>query len=312
MGLICITLPSIAQTPDSQTNTPSTSRGVNSITNLFPSLSGLSNYTVIPATQWIWLDGRKLFQVTALENYLPERVGIIKNNLKQISNAYFQSSNDNLQVKVAPINNSPTININGQYLLTVTDLDAKLRGISTFTWADQLSQILQQALMVAKKERSPKHLIHQGKIAGGIMGLAILSNWILSKLRRRIQFTKINVSQALTGKEIPGDGKLKSNLQSIESRLLLYAQILLWLGGILISLYLFPYTRPLQVWLLNGLEIPFKIGIIVLGIYAAIRFSHLFIDRVVLSTSNNPFLSPIATERSAKELPRFLVRSNGL
>ena len=133
VGLICIILPSVAQTPDSQTSTPSTSGGVNSITNLFPSLSGLSNYTVTPATQWIWLDGSKLFQVTALENYLPERVGIIKNNLKQISNAYFQSSNDNLQIKVVPINNSPTININGQYLLTVTDLDAKLRGISTLT-----------------------------------------------------------------------------------------------------------------------------------------------------------------------------------
>ena len=119
--------------------------------------------------------------------------------------------------------------------------------------------------MVAKQERSPKHLIHQGKIAGGIMGLAILSNWILLKLRRRIQLTKTDICQTLLKQEIHDDGKLKSSLQLMESRLLLYAQILLWLGGILISLYLFPYTRPLQVWLLNGLEIPFKIGIIVLG-----------------------------------------------
>ncbi|GAB4539774.1 MAG: hypothetical protein Tsb0014_30470 [Pleurocapsa sp.] len=253
----------------------------------------------MPTTQWIWLDGRKLFQVTALDNYLPERVTIIESNLKQISNAYFQSNNDSLQVQVVTINGSPTININGQYLLTVTDLDAKLRGISTLTWADQLSAILQQALINAKQERQPKFLIRQGKITGGILGIALVGNWILLKLRRRIRSTKTNVSQTtVISEDIAPDRKLKSNLQAIENRLLLYAQFLLWLGGILASLYLFPYTRPLQVWLVSGLEIPFKIGLVILGIYIAIRFSHIFIDRFVSSTNTNPFLSPIVTERS--------------
>ena len=299
VGSICITLPAKSQTSNSVTNisTPPSAIGANGITNLFP-LSNLSNYTVTPTTQWIWLDGRKLLQVSALESYLPERVGIIKTNLKQISDAYFQSSSNNLRVNVVAINGSPTININDRYLLTVTDLDAKLRGINAFTWADQLSQILQQALIQAKQERKPKYLIRQGKITVGILVIAIVGNWILLKLRRRIQLTKTKVSPTIASQKTVPDRKLKNNLKAIENRLLLYVQILLWLGAILASLYLFPYTRPLQVWLLRGLEIPFKIGIVVVGMYIAIRLSHVFIDRFAFLAKTNPFLSPIATERS--------------
>ncbi len=296
VGLICIALPTIAQTSSSPTNTPSTPNSREA--NLFSSLSSLSNSTVTPTTEWIWLDGRKAFQVTALDSNLPERVRIIKRNLKQISNAYFQSRSDNLQATVTNIDGLPTININGRYLLTVTDLDAKLRGVNTFTWADQLSQILQQALRQAKQERQPKYLIRQGKIAAGIFGLVAIANWILLKLRRRIQLSRTKTQTAVGVGDIASKRLIKSNLQAIENRLLLDVQILLWLGGILASLYLFPYTRTLQVWLLNGLGIPFKIGLIVLGIYTAIRLSHVFIDRFVSSINTNPFISPIVTERS--------------
>lgn len=182
--------------------------------------------------------------------------------------------------------------------MTVTDLDAKLRGINTFTCADQLSKILQQALIEAKQERQPKFLIRQGKIAGGIFGLVAVGNWILLKLRRHIQLTRTKTQTAIGTENIASKRQIKSNLQAIENKLLLYVQILLWLGGILASLYLFSYTRPLPVWLLKGLEIPLKIGLVVLGIYTAIRLSHVFIDRFVSSINTNPFISPIATERS--------------
>ncbi len=192
VGLTFIVSPSVAQTPSSGTNTPVSTPGNNTITNLFPSLSGLSDLAIMPTTEWIELDGRNLFQVTALENYLPERVQKIESNLKQICNTYFNSTNNDLKVKVTTINGSPTININGQYLLTVTDLDAQLRGIDTFTWADQLSQILQQALLEAKQERQSTYLIRQGKISCGIFGLVAMVNWILLKLRQRIKPTATN------------------------------------------------------------------------------------------------------------------------
>lgn len=61
---------------------------------------------------------------------------------------------------------------------------------------------------------------------------------------------------------------------------------------------MFPYTRPLQVWLLAGLKIPLKIGLIILGTYFFIRLSHTLIDRIVSSIKINPFLSPVSSQRS--------------
>ena len=297
VGLTCIISPSIAQTNNSVPNMPSasTSVGGNTITNFLPSLSSdLSNFIVTPTTAWIWLDGRHLFQVSALENYLPERVAKITSNLNKISNAYFQSNSNDLQVKVVTINGSSTININGQYFLTVTDLDAQLRGIDTNTWAKQLSETLQQKLVLAKQERQAPYLIRQGEITCGIFGLVAIGNWVLIKLRRRIKSTKTDtgdrskvftngILQSPASKSQISEGLYKRNLQAVERRLLVYVQILLWLGGILISLYLFPDTRALQVWLLKGLAIPLKLGLVILGVYFAIRLSHVFIDRVLVN-----------------------------
>lgn len=153
-GLICITSPLVAQTstqpPDSRSS--STSITFKGTPSFFSYLSRLANFTEKPPTEWIWFDGRRLFQVTALEDYLPKRVKQIETNFKQISNAYFESDND-LRVNVVTVNGSPTIKVNGQYLLTVTKLDAELLGIDPTTWAKQLSQIL-VAVDIAETDKS--------------------------------------------------------------------------------------------------------------------------------------------------------------
>ena len=114
---------------------------VNNISAFLPALSRFSNSSETLSTEWIRLDGRRLFQITAAKELLPERVQTIQNHLAQISDAYFQNSSNYLQVNVSTVNDSPIININGQYILTVTELDAKQRSISTYDWAVQLSEI---------------------------------------------------------------------------------------------------------------------------------------------------------------------------
>lgn len=300
--LICITSPLIAQTATDSANTKSTSTSITfkDTSSFFTQLSRFANFEGKPFTEWIWLDGRRLFQVTALEDYLPKRVEQIESNLQEISNAYFQNSSNNLQIKIVILNDSPTIDINGQYLLTVTELDAKLLGINTSSWAKQLSQILRQALIRAKQERQPQFLKRQGAICLGIMFSVAIVNWLLTRLRWRIHPHKpktdepiVSVTDTTVTKKL-----YQNNFQAIEERLLFYFQILLWLGGIIGCLNLFPYTRPLQVWLFSGLKIPLKIGLIILGTYLIIRFSHALIDRFVSSMKINPFLSPVASERS--------------
>ncbi len=300
LGLIWITAPLIAQTSThlSEPKSSSTSITFKDTSSLFSYLSGLANLTERPATRWIWLDGRRLFKVTALEDYLSERVQKIDSNLQAISHGYFQSNSHNLQVNVVDVNGSPTIEINEQYLLTITELDAKLLGINTTTWAKQLSQIVQQALIRAKQERQPQFLKRQAAIALGIIFVAVMGNWLLIKLRWRIHPRKTEVDNPTVVTEAIAINKQHQNFQAIEARLLFCCQILLWLGAILLCLYLFPYSRPLQVWLLSSLEIPLKIGLIILGTYLVIRLSHVLIDRIVASITVNPFLSPIPSERA--------------
>jgi small conductance mechanosensitive channel len=310
LGLIGITSPLVAQTSTHPTDTRSTSTSITfqDTSSLFSYLSRLASLTETPAAEWIWLDGRRLFQVTALEDYLPERVEKIESNLEQISNAYFQSSSNDLQVNIVTVNGSPTIEINGQYFLTVTELDAKLRGINTFTWAEELSQILQQALIKAKQERQPQFLKRQVTLASGIMFAVVIGNWLIKKLQWRLQPTKAKIDKPteIATDAISTNQQYQNNFQAIENRLLFYFQILLWLGGVLVCLELFPHTRPLRVWLLSGLKIPLKIGLVILGTYLAIRFSHTLIDRFVSSISINPFLSPVAYERSQLRIATIL------
>lgn len=228
LGLIWVTSPSNSQTSSDSADSKPTSTSITfkDSSSLFNYLSRLTNLIERPATKWIWLDGRRLFQVTASEDYLSERAQTIENNFQQISNAYFQSNNDNLQTNVVTVNNSPTIEINGQYLLTVTELDAKLLNISTFTRAEQLSQILQQALIEARQERQPQYLKRQSAIALGIVFAIFIINWLIKKLRQRIYPNKSDRADEIA------TGKYYANsFLIIEERLLFCCQILVWLGG---------------------------------------------------------------------------------
>ena len=295
VGLIWVAFPSTSQT---SVNAPESKPTPTSITfrdssSLFNYLSRLINLIERPATKWIWFDGRRIFRVTATEDYLPERAQTIERNFRQISQDYFQSNNDNLQTSVVAVNNSPTIEINGQYLLTVTELDAKLLDISTYTRAEQLSQIVRQALIRAKQERQPQYLKRQSAIALGIILAIFIINLLLTKLRRRI-----DPSQSDDSDKIATGNYHSNSFLIIEERLLFCCQILAWLGGIILCLRLFPYTRPLQVWLVSGLKVPLKIGLVIIGTYLAIRFSHGLIDRIASSIKIDPLLSPISSERA--------------
>lgn len=302
VGLTYLTSPLRAQTSSPVSNTPgnSTSVAVKNVSILLPALSRLSNSSETFSTEWIRLDGRRLFKISAAKELLPERVQTIQNHLAQISDAYFQNSSNYLQVNVSTVNESPTININGQYILTVTELDVKQRGISTYSWAVQLSEILKQALTKAKQERQPEFLISRGLISWVIFLAIALIHWFLAKQRQRsrLKITEVDNSKSQATDTISVQQQFQKNLKIFENRLLFYVQILLWLGGILLCLNLFPYTRPLQVSLLNGLKIPIVIGLVILGVCLAIRLSYVFIDRFVSSIRINPFLSAIAVERA--------------
>ena len=53
----------------------------------------------------------------------------------------------------------------------------------------------------------------------------------------------------------------------------------IWGGGIVFILGLFPYTRVFQLGILSAAQIPVRLGVVILGIYVATRFTYALIDR---------------------------------
>jgi small conductance mechanosensitive channel len=265
-------------------------------------------------TAWITLDGRRLFQVTASSREeLAKRVEEVQSNLEKISQGYFQSDSWELEVRsqrqTITDANSPTgvsqtppaISINQQYLFTPTDLDASAQGDKSIQdLAHRLVPTIKQDLIEAKQERQPPFLIRQGAIAAGIFLGVVLASWGIRRWRDRLDRRIPPPAIALTD---PSDSvttqltqQQQANLQEVRRRLFQLTQSGVWIGGTLVILGLFPYTRFIPVWILALLQIPViripvVIGLVSIGAYVATRASYVLIDRFNNALANNAILA---------------------
>lgn len=111
------------------------------------------------------IDGRPIFRLSQSEDYTAqERVEQANRQLPLLANL-----DQEPQVEVIESNQLPTIVANGQYLLTVTDLDAppgKTPQEQAQEWVDHLEIALQRAQL----EREPAYL----RRAVGLSSLALL------------------------------------------------------------------------------------------------------------------------------------------
>jgi small-conductance mechanosensitive channel len=281
--------PVTAQIPFLPTLQPPTARSENS--------DGGTN-----VARWVYLDGRRLFQVAAPRANISERIDVIQWNLRQISQQYFQGSSEDINVQIKERNGLPTIYVNGRYLMTVTNQDANLRQVDLVTAANQISESLQQNLRQSKQERQRDNLIEQGVIAGGAGITIIVISWGLYQLQRRSQRHSLHHLNSPTPAEEPLTSQLKQqqqrNLLEVNKRLFQLTQTGLWGGGTLFILSLFPYTRGLQAWILYTLQFPVKLGVVVLGTYVAIRLSFLLIDRFASAfIGGSVLLTPETSQR---------------
>ncbi|HCF27332.1 MAG TPA: mechanosensitive ion channel protein MscS, partial [Cyanobacteria bacterium UBA11049] len=283
---------------------------VSNFEQLFNPNSSSGNANNEPVTTWITLDGRNLFQIAASSREdLSKRVEDIQPRLQTISQKHFQSGSQEVEVKVQRqfVTNQqglqvtyPDIYVNGQRLLTVTDLDAKVQGENDpQDVARKLRQSLEQDLKIAKQERQPPYLLRQGAVASGVFFSVIICSWGVRRWQKRLQ-SRTTISTATVS---PTDSvttqltqQQHQNLQEARQRLFQAAQALIWGGGTLVILSLFPYTRIIPVWILTvlfkvpAIRIPSLVGIVTLGTYVAIRLSYVLIDRFTTALANNSLL----------------------
>lgn len=129
------------------------------------------------------LDGRILFAVAGIRPAdldadfpLQQRIEFIEDRLLQLAHSDFSPSLLRVESQMDPGTNQPVITVNGQYLLTITFLDAQLQGLDPDIWAEHVSQITREALLLFRQERQPEFLWRRG----GISLSLLLGTWLLS------------------------------------------------------------------------------------------------------------------------------------
>lgn len=268
--------------------------------------NGRANDQIV--STWIMLDGRRLFEIAASSKEdLAKRVEDIQPRLKTISQKYFQSESSELEVRVQRqfVTNQqglsvsyPDIYVNDQRLFTVTEQDAQAQGEKDpLAVARSLRQTLEQDLKRAKEERQLPALMRQGAVAGGVFLGVMFCSWAVRRRQMRLRSQAIPTDTTTSTDSVTTQltQQQHQNLQEVRQRLFQAAQSLIWGGGTLITLSLFPYTRIVPVWILTILKIPLikiplLVGVIGLGTYVAIRASYVLIDRFTNALANNALL----------------------
>jgi small conductance mechanosensitive channel len=270
-----------------ETHLPSTWRLVPNVL-----IQNLENPIVVTCVR---LEGRCLFEVADQRSALPERVSAIEQRLRDIKNLYVRSDDAQLKFRQQETGNLRNIYVSISdieiRLLTVTSWDAAIGGTNIATKADRIVQQIEEGLKRSKAERQTEFLIHQGVIATGIVAVIFFTSWAISRTKNRLQLVKKQFAPSVASNSQPLSTQLKQrqhwHVKEVQHRLLQIAQAVIWVGGTLFILNLFPYTRAIPFLILNFLKIPLRIVIVGLGTYVVIRLSYALIARFNSALASN-------------------------
>jgi len=272
------------------------------------SISNESDSRVV--SDWVYLDGRRLFQIAATKTNLAERRENIEQNLQEITQNYVRSSATEADIQVRTLNGLPVIYVNNRYLMTITSQDASLGEGDAFTLAESIKESLKQDLQRARRERQTQFIIDQAKIAGAIALAMMIASWGTTHWQRRAlrHGVKSNVSSPPVAKQITTqlNQQQHQHLQEVKRRLFQFTQVGIWGSGNLIILGLFPYTRTFQVAIFTAAQIPLRLAVVGVGTYVAIRLTYALIDRFTTTLiSSGALLTPEASERMQLRVSTF-------
>jgi small-conductance mechanosensitive channel len=155
IAIATINTPALAQTPEVLPN----------LGEYTPSLFMESSGDTI-ATGWIWLDGRPAFRIAAKNrNTLDKRITSVQENTNRILRNYLHQEKAELNIEVRNSQGLNVIYVNDSYLMSITAIDAEIRGTDTQTLTDLLVADINQNLLQARAEREPSALSEQAKEA---------------------------------------------------------------------------------------------------------------------------------------------------
>lgn len=275
------------------------------------------------------LDGRELFRVAVAadsESNQPDQTSAIELRVQGIETSlqrFANQSGSEIEVTSAidSSSNLPVIRVNGQYLMTVTTLDAQLQGQDPAVYAEELTRVIRDGLRTARAERQPNSLATQtGKAIAILAGMFVLS-WIVSRVQaflwkrqKRSQTEEPDFSELPPN--IPGEASSHTQLivkrqlanrqqrtmKDVQRRSLQLVQLLIWAAGGFIILGLFPQTRSLQPFVLST---PLKVLGVIVSTYLFSRLSDLLIDRIFGALDISHQSTPDVSQRVALRFSTF-------
>ena len=254
----------------------------------------------------IRLDGRCLFKLSATDpELLSDRIDIIQKRFNEVTTDYLAQSDINTEVSVKPNNNLQdlylTVGDRPERLFTVTNVDGRANDVGVPVRTKQLQLAIESGLEQARKERSPQHLRRQV-----VIGLLIFTSmWLSSfplyrgirslrksarKLAPTVNLKNLSVTEQLARRQ-------KWNLIEMQFRLLQLVQLLVWCGGTLAILNLYPQTRIISFLTIAALRIPFRISLVALIVYFLIRLTYLLIAKLSAAAIDSQTSDPKADRR---------------
>lgn len=266
------------------------------------------------------LDGRCLFRLADRRSELSKRLQDVEQRLYDVGKLYFRNETDILDISKRPAGKLQDIYVSigkqAVRLLSVTSLDAQIRGVDITTRANQIIEKIEIGLARGKQERQTEYLIRQGIFTIGIAVILLIANVALAHYLKHFRRSKAQLAPQHSSPGQPISTQLNQrqqwHLQQLWCRLLQLAQMGVFLGGSIAILYLFPQTRILQVWIILLLRIPLRVGIVVLVTYVLIRLSYALINRFTSVITRNTLLTPEANLRLQQRVTTILGVSKGI
>lgn len=243
----------------------------------------------------IRLDGRCLFKLAATDTeILADRIEEIQQRFGEVSADYLAEETSEPQVTVKPngslqdlylkIDEDSSKEQSSERLFTVTNTDARANDVGVSVRARQLELAIERGLSIAKIERSPQYLRKQIIKAIGIFASIWLSSFYLVKQIRKFRLLARKLAPSAATKNLAVTEQLalrqKWNLAEIQFRLLQSLQTVIWFGGVLLILNLFPQTRIIPFLAIAALRVPFRLGLVALIAYLLIRLSYVAIAKI--------------------------------
>ncbi len=258
------------------------------------------NYDDNTVAACLRLDGSCVFRLAFPKSELTERINEVQYRLNNIKELYLQSEQETFSITLEPSNNLYDIYVQVENtnvrLLSVTQKDAEIRGLTLKNTAESMINKLEASLLKAKAERKNKFIIRQGIIS--LITLVVtgaifykIKNWEqkVHQSKKELEPSNLSLYKSLL---LRLDQQQQWHFKEIQYRLLQLTRLSVSVGACLYILSLFPQTRTIQLIIITAIRLPLRVIAIILTTYFCIRLIYGLMNRLGSELISSQLLTP--------------------